>query len=486
MNKLSPSLKLLLTFFISFFVTYALLNLTIKQIKQREQQVHIEAAKILQQEITEQFQLVLDVTRIIGEMSSIYVFNNNKQDDSYGELLTKILNERKYILGLNQLDHNGKIITISPKESNQAALGKTSQNLSELIKSKERGDKFWFSPPFQLYQGGSGFVFYIPIKDKNKFLGWMAPVISSQRFFEHFRTSDFFNKYDLIIKDKATDNIYFSTGVAPKNEVIKEAQSRMWNRNIIFQTWPKQTNPQFALPFWLRFFICLLVSLFCGLMMKVRLQRNKAYMRLQDISGLLKLTSNEVLSNLMDIQKEYLANGSNGLEDNDSTRSDIQSATNLFEQIELLQNIAGSEHLDEETFEILPLIKEHLELISEVVSKKNLKLKLDAESFNEIKLTGNKWLISNTVLKNALSFSALVSRPDGMIEVTHSTTPKECSTIFHIEKIIADDMTKAFRIERRLMVAQNVMGLLNGEISIREDGAGGMIVKLSTEPIAKG
>ena len=102
MNKLSPSLKLLLTFIISFFVTYALINLVIKQIKQREQQVHIEAAKILQQEITEQFQLVLDVTRIIGEMSSIYVFNNNTQDDSYGELLTKILNERKYILGLNQ------------------------------------------------------------------------------------------------------------------------------------------------------------------------------------------------------------------------------------------------------------------------------------------------------------------------------------------------------------------------------------------------
>ncbi len=484
MNKLSPSLKLLLTFFISFFVTYSLINLAVKQIEQREQQVHVEAAKILQQEITEQFQLVLDVTRVIGEMSSIYIFNNNKLDDTYGELLKKVLDERKYILGLNQLDTNGKIVTISPKQSNQAALGKISQNTAELLKSKERGDKFWFSPPFQLFQGGSGFVFYLPIESKNKFLGWMAPVISSQLFFEHFRTSDFFSNYDLTIKDEATGNTYFSTGVAPKNEFVREAKSRMWNRSILFQTWPKQTNPQFSLPFWLRFFICLLVSLFCGLMMKVHLQRNKAYMRLKDISGLLKLTSNEVLSNLMDIQKEYLANGANGLQDDDVARNDIQSATNLFEQIELLQNIAGSEHLDEETFEILPLIKEHLELISEVVSKKNLKLKLDADSFKEIKVTGNKWLISNTVLKNALSFSALVSRPDGMIEVTHTVTPRECCTIFHIEKIIADEMTKAFRIERRLMVAQNVMGLLNGEISIREDGSGGMIVKLSTEPIS--
>lgn len=483
MIKLHPSAKILLAFFITFFVTYSVINLLVSQVKQREHQVHVEAAKILQREVSEQFQRVLDVTLVIGQMSSVYVFNQDKDDSSYGEMMHQILAEKKYILGLNQLNRDGKIISIYPKDNNEAAMGKISQNFPELLKSYQRGDKFWFSPPFQLYQGGPGFVFYIPIQSKNKLLGWMAPVISSQRFFEHFRSIDFFNEYDLVIKDQDSGNIYFGTGIAPENEEIKEVQSRIWGRNITFQSWPKVTNQKFELPFWWRFLICLIISLFCALVMKIHLQKNKAFNRLQDISGLLKLTSNEVLSNLMDIQKDYLSNESKGFQTNDVAAYDIQAATNLFEQIELLQNIASSDHLPDETFEILPLIKEHLDLLSEVVSKKNLKLKLDADSFKEIKVTGNKWLISNTVLRNALSYSALVSCPEGKIEVSHTQDARECSTIFYIEKIITEEMSKAFRIERRLLVAQNVMGLLDGKITIREDGEGGMIVKLSTAPI---
>lgn len=482
--KLNPSAKIILTFIISFALTYSLIKLITSQIEQREQNLQNEATHLLQKEIRDQFQLVLDTTLIIGKMSSFYLHNQDKGDETYGELLQRILVEKEYIIGLNQLDKNGNIFNIYPVESNQGARGKVSQNYSEILKSYERGEKFWFSPPFQLYQGSPGFVFYIPIENNNKLMGWMAPAISSPLFFKHFKTLDFFKNYELVIKDASTGNIYFETGMAHQTDELHEYKSRIFKRDIIFQTWPKTSNPRFEIPFYGRFLICLLIAFICALFMKIHLQKNKAYMRLGEISDVLKLTSNEILLNLMDIQNNFLSQADPEFKNNLEENKDLQTATNLFEQVELLRNIASSENFYEETFEILPLIKEHLSTLQEVVAKKNLKLKLESETFKDIKITGNKWLISNTVLRNALSYCALISAPNSQVEITHTVTSRECSTIFSIDKVIEEEMSKAFRIERRLLVAQNVMSLLNGEISIRYNSSGGITVKLSTEPMA--
>ena len=479
MKHLRPGTKILLAFVISFFATYGFINLVISQINHREQLVHKEAAQILQNEISEQFNRILDVTFVIGQLSSVYIFDQHINNSSYEVLVKKVLDEKEFILGLNQLNIDGKIITIYPLELNQGAMGKISQNYSEVLKSYQRKEKFWFSPPFQLYQGETGFVFYIPIEAQGKLMGWMAPVISSRLFFEHFRTMDFFNKYELVIKDGLTGNVYFGTGLPPKDAKIEEAKSKMWERDILFHSWPKTNNPKFAMPFLWRFIICLFTGLFFGMMMKIHLQKRKAYARLENISDLLKLTSNEALSKLMDIQSEYLKIGSTGFLSTSVVEKDVQSVTNLIEQIELLQNIAGSEQLHEETFEILPIISEHIKELRDVISKKNLDLKIDGNSFKEIMITGNKWLVSNTVLKNALSYSALISRPEGKIEITHVKTPGQCSTIFHIDKVYEEEIYTTFKIDRRLMVARNVMDLLNGNIAIHEDGSGGMILKLT-------
>ena len=479
MKHLRPGTKIILAFIISFFVTYGFINVLVSQINHREQLVHKEAAKILQHEISEQFNRVLDVTFVIGQLSSVYIFDQHINDSSYEVLVKKVLDSKEFIIGLNQLNFDGKIITIYPKEINQGAMGKISQNYNEVLKSYQRKEKFWFSPPFQLYQGETGFVFYIPIEAKGKLLGWMAPVISSKLFFEHFRSMDFFKKYDLVIKDELTGNIYFETGLPPKEVSIEENKSTMWERNITFQSWPKTTNPKFAISFLWRFIICLFTGLFFGMMMKIHLQKKKAYARLENISDLLKLTSNEALSKLMDIQSEYLKIGSTGFLSTSVVEKDVQSVTNLIEQIELLQNIAGSEQLHEETFAVLPILSDHIKELKDIISKKNLNLNLNSESFKEIMITGNKWLVSNTVLKNALSYSALISRPDGNIEISHTKTTRECCTIFHIDKVYEEEIHKTFKIDRRLLVARNVMDLLHGNIEINQDGSGGMILKLT-------
>lgn len=403
-------MKILLTFIASFIFAYSVFNLVIYKINQREKRVQHEATQILQQEISKKFQLTLDVTLVIGQMSSAFIYNDINQN-RYGDFVKQVLEERNYILGLNQLNADGKIINTYPEGNNHGAMGKFSQNHSKLLESYQNGEKFWFSPPLQLFQGSPGFIFYIPIKSKNKLLGWVSSVISAEYFFEHFRTMDFFSKYELIIKDESTGNIYFATGLPHREGEIKEVSSPLWGRNIIFQSWPKTTNPHFEIPFSIRFISCLLFALAVSFFMKEHLQKEKAYSRLEDISDVLKITSNEILAKLMDIQNDYLSKTDAKFIRTETTEKEIQSVTNLFEQVELLQNIASSEQLYEETFEILPLLNEQLAHLREIINKKNLKIKLDSESFREIKMTGNKWLISNTVLKNALSFSALISRP---------------------------------------------------------------------------
>lgn len=484
MNNLRPSYKIVLAFLISFIVTYSLIQMIVSQINHREQLAHKEAANIIQQEISERFDLVLDVTLVIGQMSSIYFYNQDKNNKNSEEVIDRVLKEKEYILGLNQLNANGKIIAVYPKEDNERAMDKVTQNYVELLKSYQDKKSYWFSSPFQLFQGDSGFVFYIPIEENGKLVGWMAPVISSQLFFKHFRTMDFFSEYDLVIKDELTGNTYFETAIPPEEGQVEEVRSKMRERNIVFQSWPKKTAPNFSLSFTWRFLICLISGLFFGLVMKIHLQKKKAYSRLENISDLLKLTSNEALGKLMDIQSEYLSIGSDGFLSTAVVEKDVQSVTNLIEQIELLQNIAASEQLDEEEFEILPLFDEHLEVLRDIIKKKNLYLKLDVESFKGITVVGNKWLVSNTVLKNALSYIALISCPAGKIEIFYTVSPRENCTVFHVDKVYEEDVYKAFKIERRLLVARSVMDLLNGTITINKDGTGGMILKLTMGPAA--
>src|SRR5690606_29192895 len=131
------------------------------------------------------------------------------------------------------------------------------------------------------------------------------------------------SKYDLVIKDKASGSIYFETGLSSQAEGVQEEETLLWGRTIIFQSWPKTSNTKFEIPFLGRFFFCLMIGFFCGLIMKIYLQKKKAYNRLDDISDVLKITSNEVLSNLIDIQNEYLSTGSVDILKTDSAQKDI-------------------------------------------------------------------------------------------------------------------------------------------------------------------
>lgn len=471
--------KIILSFILAFIVTYGAITLVISQIASRQRSINQKETLIIQQEIQERFNLFLDVTLVIGQISSVYIHDQSKKDGiHYGKLVKKILEEKEYILGLNQLNAEGKIINIYPDQGNQEAMGKVSQNYAKLLASFKSGEKYWFSPPFKLFQEGYGFAFYIPIVDNNKLIGWIAPVISSQLFFDRFKAIDFFNEYDLVIEDGETGNAYFSTGILPEEGNIEEVKSKIRGRNIVFQSWPKKGKLNFAMSFYWSFFFCLLVSIFIAFVVRTHLQKKKAYSRLENISDLLKLTSKEALSKLMDIQSDYLVTGSTGYLQTSVVEKDVHSITNLIEQIDLLQNIAETEQVDEENFELLPELHEQIKDLEDVILKKHIEVSLDSNSFKDVKVTGNRWLISNTVLKNSLSYCVLIARPSSKIKISHVVMPNECNTIFQIEEVYEGHVFETFKIERRLLVARNVMELLNGDIVIQNKEAEGLMLKL--------
>ncbi len=480
MMFLKPRTKIIFVFIVSFMATYVVMTTILSQLHKRDELHHKQAATVIQQEINERFNLFLDVAFVVGQISSVHITDERKGDQvSYEELIEKILHEKEYILGVNQLNNQGKIIRIFPQINNREAMHKVTQHFNELTKSFERSDRYWFSPPFKLFQEGYGFVFYIPVEKNKNLKGWIATVISSQKFFERFKSIAYFNDYDLVVRDDKTGGIYFSTAISPEAQKVQEVKSKIRGREITFQSWPKAANTKKNVSFAWQFLICLIIGIGSALVMKVYLQKKKAYARLENISDLLKLTSTEALTKLMDIQSEYLLIGTTGFLSTTVVEKDVQSVTNLIEQIELLQNIAGSEQLDEETFDILPVLEEHLLELQDVVKKKSINLTLESESFRDIQVTGNKWLISNTVLKNSLSYCVLISKPETSIIISHTTKPGECCTIFHMNNVYEEEMHKAFKIERRLLVARNVMGLLNGDITATKTGPEGLILKLT-------
>lgn len=477
MNRISQNLKLLATFIISFIGAYILIFLMMSQISHKQESLDKIETQIIQEDIKDRFDLFLEISLILGQISSEYL-SHATDDFLYKVIVEDVFQNKEYLLGLNQLDANGKIIRTFPQKLNEPAKGRTTQYLNELKNSFEKKDPYWFSPPFELYQGGRGFAFYIPIIKAGTLHGWIATVISSEVFYKQFKNTDYFSNYELIIEDQETDKSYFASAISPEQERVHQLETIIHGRPIVLKNWRKEDKQLITIPFYIYIIICFLIAAFFTFSMKLYLQKKKALARLESISTLLKLTAKETLSKLMDIQSEYLSTGATGFLSTEIVSKDVQSVTNLIEQIDLLQTIAESEQLEEEEIELLPVLKEQIADIREIIQKKELRLDLEERSFNHHTVYGNRWLISNTILKNTLSHCVLYSQPLKKVDISLHSTKEENIINIHLEKVFEKEMAQTFKIERRLLVARNAMGLLNGSIDTQEINKGELLLRI--------
>jgi hypothetical protein len=477
MNRLSQNFKLLATFVLCFIGSYGLILMIMNQIISKQRSLDKIETQIIQEDIKERFNLFLDISLILGQVSSEYI-GHSINDLSYGAIVGEIFQEKKYLLGLNQLDTSGRIVRTFPQKLNKQAQGKITQYYSELKNSFEKREAFWFSPPFELFQGEKGFAFYIPIMKSGKLHGWIAPVISSHAFNKQFKSANYFSNYELIIQDEKTGKDYFTSAIIPERAEFHESKTEMHGRPILLKNWRKEDKQVLSIPPYLYFIICFLIAAFITFALKLYFQKKKAFFRLESISTLLKLTAKEALSKLMDIQSEYLSTSSTGYLRTSVVSKDVHSVTNLIEQIDLLQTIAESEQLEEEVVEILPVLKEQIRDIEEIILKKEINLEVEEKSFGHHKIHGNRWLISNTILKNTLSHCVLYSQPSKKITMSLLSTRDENIINIHLEEVFDREMLETFKIERRLLVARNAMGLLNGSILTQEKHQGKLLLKV--------
>lgn len=462
MNKRS-----LIVFIAGLVTCYALLSAGSHFLINYQEKIILRQTKLIQENVKERFKIFLDVPLSIGMAGADYFSSGNLHTKDYGPHADDILKINKDILGLNLLDEKGTIVRVFPSELNPHAVGKVSQNFNSILANYKKGENFWFSAPFKLYQGQPGFVIYVPITENNKLKGWFAPVISAKLFFEKFKLSEFLSSYDLIIKDKESRLDYYATAMFPDSDPkVYESEISLMGRPLQFQLWRKNEPLLFNIPRYLIFVLsAILASLLVYIVCLYDL-RKKARRQLEDISIMLKLTAKDALNKLID-EKVTL-----------ESRNDY--ITNLLEQINLLQSMAKSgEGPDQSELLVAPLIQEQLDNLDELKSKKDLKIHFNSNEFSETKVFTNEWLLQNCVFGNILVHSIIYADQNSTIYIGQKTLNEEHTLTFHTSRVIHTGGQDPFLMDRRLEVTKKVLSLYQGHFQLQHDLSEGVIIRVT-------
>lgn len=466
-------------FLLSLLIFYFLLQAFTRTLVQRQEAIDAKQTSIIQENVKDRFKLFLNLPLSIGIIGADYFSKDNFLSRHYSPAAETLLRINREILGLNILNKNGLIVRVHPQESNPDAAGRITQNLEALKTSYQKGELFWFSPPFDLYQGKKGFVIYVPIVRDQDLKGWFAPVINAEIFFNRFKLDEFLKSYDLIIKDKETHHHYFSTSdkSLPESKIY-ETTANIMGREIVFQNWRKNNGDFFQFPWYWNFSLALIFAIISALLVKLYEQRKKAREQLNEISGLLRLTSKEALSNLVDIHSEF-----NQLEPSDVQRSSFSKnvfyLTNLIEQIDLLQTMAqAKEEIHHEVHSFLPLLERQLEILHEVIEKKDLHINFKNDNLAKVSISANGWLLQNSVLSNVLSHALIYAQSGSTLEIENKSSDESHFITFHVKQILQKGRDGATKMNRRMEVAKGILHIYHGELFVQNDLAEGMIIRI--------
>jgi hypothetical protein len=468
MNK-----KLLLIFPVTLILCYFIVIQSILWVNREEDAFDAQQTEIIQEYVKDRFNLFLKLPLSIGYIGSDYFAYNDKLEMDHSPFAKNLLRLNKDILGMNLVDTHGKIVSVYPVDDNLQAIGKISQNYPFLKQSLDKKESYWLSPPFSLFQGQQGFVFYIPILTKNGVhKGWFAPVMSTSLFDKEFKLEEFLKTYSLIIRDVSTGIPYFATGMEPdRKQKIYEIKSTVYGRDMEFLSWRKDSKSHLSPPWYVVLLFSLIPALFATILLKLFYQRKAARVQLQDISILLRLTSKEALAKLIDLQNEFYKIGST---------ENITFVTNLIEQIELLQTLAYTgEEMEMKLYEFLPLLENEIESLQELIQKKSLHVTYSPEAFKDINIEVNSWLLQNCVLSNILTHSIIHAESSTGINIDCKREDEKVFITFHTQMVISSGPENtAINLDRRMEVAKRALSFYKGDLFLQRDLAGGIIIRI--------
>lgn len=455
-----------------FFIFYGLIQFSFSSLRNAELRGDRKETRAMLEIVTDRFKRYLELPYMMGVLGAEFLSRDIKHVnyETYAEL---VRNANPEFLGFNVMDHEGRIIRTFPDGANARAQGKRSQWTDALNRSFAKGDPFYFSPPFRLFQDQQGFVFYFPVMKGKVHEGWYAIVISSENFLEKFALNDFLRIFDLVILDEQSGVDYFATSMVPDSEEITvfSTETYLYGRKLLIKTWRKEPSPIQSFPWYFSVIISLVFSLAVAFIIRLWGQRRKAREQLENISILLRVTSKEALSNLIEIHSEF---GQLNLPEDEKVERlsrDINYLTNLIEQIDLLQTLAHSrESLSgDDTHSFLTILNRQLEAFDDVLERKNVKVTLEPDEFKDFKLCQNEWLFENSVLSNILSHLLIHVQKDSKLVIKGTRKNDQCKVTFHIHRVPSGDFSSKV-IGRRLDVARKVLQLQDGDLKEDFDG----------------
>lgn len=464
-------------FAVSFFVIYAV---TFRQHAKQEEVLNSEAS-VIHEEVLSKFELFIDSLISKGVVTSEYFSQGTLYTKNYEALAGNIVQSYDEILGINILDDQGNIIRVYPYQENKRSLGKRSQNYLFMKDSYDKGEEFWISPPFTLYQGPKGFAIYIPIKRDEKLIGWVAPVISNDLFFKKFIKADFLKSYELVIQDQETGEAYFSTGNPAKAEdQMKRQIVKIRGRSLVFLSWPKTTYSESYL--WpLSIFMALIISALTTYLYSLLEYKFHSNMQTEDVEQLLRTSIQDASSGMILIQNqlELMKLGAGHISP-ERVSLHAMYISNLLEQVKILQRIANQ---DESTklykTPLFPLLMEVTDRLSESIHAKNISIEMDAEKLKQINLYLHKALFKDSVLINLINHIIYHVGSESVIHVTAEIRKKNQLLSFEVlNHMPSSDFKEKMKSERALIGIRRVLALHQSHFDLEATSNGKLIFNI--------
>jgi signal transduction histidine kinase len=406
----------------------------------------------------------------------------------------------KDIQAFNYISNNYKIVHVFPKEKNASALGKDlTQHPDPYVKSVfQKGlsrQGLTFLPPVKIYQGGSAFIFYVPINFKNGKFGWINVVILAENLFSGYAKEHVLLDFDFSVRDEGSKRFF----IQPEEEVFESDallsfSSYLYDRRLKYffnlekeiEIQRNQSIQDFALLFTTIFVLVLFFYLYG----KSRDELYQQYVSIQNESNLLKTLvhdlSNPIQVVLLGLQSLRLKN-----KDNQEIVSYMESnQLSAAEVINTVRKVYKGDVFYTRGIDVLikPMIEEVLKTLSQEIDGLNLKVRIEGGESVKMNLKMDPTAFKNQILKNMLSNAVKFSQRNSDLVIlydskflcvqnkTENIDPlrfQELNDLRPLESTL--DNTNESSLGLGLFIAKIFCQRANISLSLEQDGLTGVV-----------
>jgi hypothetical protein len=427
---------------------------------------------LLHDSIQTRFIFLLDTHLTMGLLAARYVADTKFKNESYKKICQNIVKIHEEIEGVNFVDETGVISKVCPLEKNKMALGRKSQNIEELKHSYQNNDRYWFSGPFELYQRGLGFVFYVPVVFDGGLKGWLALPMTYKKFFDNFHIENFLKNHHLIIRDDQSGKYFFSSTAVPNYEPQMYKKSGvMFGRKITFYSWDKSPLGSYEISWIFSLVIGLIIASLSTLALRNQILRRREERHATKINDIVSYAIQQSSTALTAFSQRLQQQG----KANDDVLNMIFYLNNLIYQLSTSSNFKN-DLISNETQKVSfkEILNEQVVINQSALKEKKVCVKANFHDEQDIIREGHKWLLGHSVIGNILRYLIYNAKPGTDVQVIFFEEDNSKIISFHSsfekddvlsEEEAAISATQQV-LNKGLEVAQEVLIMMHIDLSI--------------------